>query len=639
MLTKIRAKTGSWIVKILFVLLIAAFGIWGIGDIFRGDRARSPVAQIGNSVDLPFLPDIPIDHVVKYSQREFQGDLKKSLDQFTRSQNLPISAAQFAELGGAAQVIAQAVNRGLLQVYADRLNLGMSLEAAITNIQQDPTFQNELGQFDRRRFESVLAQNNLSESGYVAEMRANMINREIYAAAFGGVNGPETLARASYLYQMEQRTAEVLTIPAASMKDIAAPDDAALVAYHKDHADRYQSPEYRAATVLLLSPADFTGDVTVTDQEIADEYEARKAEFGTPDQREVEQVVVQDQAMADKIEAAIKGGKAFAEAVKELTGGEPVSLGKVTKDKLPAEIADKVFALSVSAVSEPLNSAFGIHIVHVLAVENGTTKSLADVKDELKNSLALVKAAESMDSITKQLEDTLASGATLQEAADKSKLKAEKLVAVDAAGKDANGQDLKLPPDLVKLVFGTDAGNLSAVTPLSDGSYAVAEVSGSTPPALKPLDQVRDQVKADWTAEQQQNAAEAKAKDIATRLKAGGDLAAEAKMLGLEMKVTAPFTREVGSPADGIDPAFAADLFKAKLAELTIGHNAEGPVVARVSGITPADPDAHADDVKQLRQALAQQIRTDLAAQFSQALQQEITVTVHEDVVQSLIKE
>ena len=625
MLNQIRAKTGSWIVKILFVLLILAFGVWGIGDIFRGDHARDPVAEIGGSV--------------KYSQIEFQRDLKKSLDQFVRAQNLPITAAQFAQLGGAAQVIAQAVNRGLLEVYAERLNLGMSLDAAVKSIQQDPTFQNELGQFDRRRFESVLQQNNLSEGAYVADMRANMINRELYAAVFGGINGPEAMAREAYLYQMEQRSAEVLAIPSATMKDIVAPDDATLVAYHKDHADRYQSPEYRAATVLRLAPADFTGEVTVTDQEIADEYEARKAEFGTPDQREVEQVVVQEQAVADKIEAAVKGGKAFADAVKENTGGAPVALGKVTRDKLPAEIADKVFALPASAVSEPLTSAFGIHIVHVLAAENGTTKTLDQVKDELRNSLALVKASESMDSIVKQLDDTLASGATLEEAADKSKVKALKLDAVDAQGKDAKGQDLKLAPDLVKLVFATDAGNLSPVTPLDDGSYAVAQVSGTTPPALKPLDQVRDQVKADWIAEQQLKAAEAKAADIAARLKSGGDLAAEAKVLGLEMKVSSPFTRDAGDPANGVDPALAAELFKLKLAELTVGHGALGPVVARVSGITPAQPDTHADEVKQLRQALAQQIRTDLAAQFSQALQQEIKVTVHEDVVQSLIKE
>jgi hypothetical protein len=36
MLQALRSTVGSWIVKILFVLLILSFGVWGIGDIFRG---------------------------------------------------------------------------------------------------------------------------------------------------------------------------------------------------------------------------------------------------------------------------------------------------------------------------------------------------------------------------------------------------------------------------------------------------------------------------------------------------------------------------------------------------------------------------------------------------------------------------
>jgi len=35
MLQAIRSKAGSRVVKGLFVVLIATFGVWGIGDIFR----------------------------------------------------------------------------------------------------------------------------------------------------------------------------------------------------------------------------------------------------------------------------------------------------------------------------------------------------------------------------------------------------------------------------------------------------------------------------------------------------------------------------------------------------------------------------------------------------------------------------
>ncbi len=82
--------------------------------------------------------------------------------------------------------------------------------------------------------------------------------------------------------------------------------------------------------------------------------------------------MVQDQAKADAIIAAVKGGKSFGDAVKETTGGAPVDLGEVTKDKL-ARRASQSRALPCRAegVSDPIKSAFGLHVVHVKSITPG----------------------------------------------------------------------------------------------------------------------------------------------------------------------------------------------------------------------------------------------------------------------------
>src|SRR5260370_34557446 len=48
MLQGIRSRAGSYIVKILFALLILTFGIWGIGDIFRTGGTDTAVATVGD---------------------------------------------------------------------------------------------------------------------------------------------------------------------------------------------------------------------------------------------------------------------------------------------------------------------------------------------------------------------------------------------------------------------------------------------------------------------------------------------------------------------------------------------------------------------------------------------------------------
>ena len=624
MLSAIRSKTTGWIAKILFGLLIVAFAVWGIGDIFRGDQAQKPVIQVGD---------------VKYSQAEFQRDLKQQLDRFSQQQGFQITAQQFAQFGGVTQIIAQAVNRSTLKVFAEKQGMGVSQATAVAEIQANPQFQDAQKQFDRNRFVAALDQANMSEAGYVQEVQTDLVNRGLYRAMLTGIVVPEKLATEVYLHDQEQRTADVLVIPNASMTGIATPDDATLQKYQKDHADQYKAPEYRAATVIEVSPEDLTGEVSVSDDEINQAYETGKSQFSTADTREVEQVVVQDKAQADKIEAAVKGGTAFKDAVKQVTGGDPIVLGKIGKEKLPAEIADKVFALQKEGVTEPLTSPFGIHVVQVISAEVGSIKPLAEVKDQIKHQIALGKATESLDSLVQQLEDTLAGGASLDEAATKLKLKAKKVEAVDNQGKDPKGADTGLSHAAVALVFNTESGNLSPVAPTASGSYIVAQVSGVTPPADRPFDQVKDRVKADWLADAQAKAATDKAKAIADKVKAGGDLNAEATALNLTVKKSAAFTRDRGDPDNGISAGFAETLFALKLNEAAVGDSKDGPVVAKITAITPPDPKAHPSDVAQTNAQLTEEIRNDLGAEFGEALRQELKPQVNEDIVNNLIQQ
>ncbi len=623
MLSSIRKHARSWVVKALFALLIAAFAIWGIGDVFRGAKAGKPILKIGKNFE--------------YTASDFNREMKLALQRLTQMQGIPVTPEMFAAFGGAQRLVDQAENKGLLQAYGEKLGIDVPQQAAVQAIEADPNFASQTGQFDRARFEYFLRQMSLSEAQYVENIRGQLRANQVLIAMMGAMEAPDPLVNAVYGYTQELRTANVLVIPTASITDAGTPDDAALQKWHTDHADKYKAPEYRAATLIQMAPADFVQDVSVSDEEIQQEYDSRLSEFSTPETRDVEQVVVQDQAIADKILTDIKAGKTFADAVKTETQGDPVSLGQTTKDKLPAEIAEAVFALPADGVSAALKSPFGIHIAHVQSIIPGTTKTLEEVKGELRNSLALGRAADAMESVREQLQDELAGGASLEDAAKKLQLHIQKIEAVDATGKDAAGTDIALSQDAVNLIFSTEAGDPSDITALNDGSYAVAQVTGVTAPAVKPLDQVKDQATQDWVAAKQSELATDKAKAIVEKLKAGGDLNAEATALGLALKVSKPFNRGEGDPENGVDPALAQALFKLKISEVTLGNGMEGPVVARLTGITPAQPDQHQDELKQLSEKVNQSLAGDLQQQFYDALKAEIPVERDDEQWQKLI--
>ena len=618
MLTTIRKGSKSWFVYGLFGILIVAFAAWGIGDIFANRGLSKPVLEVGEFT---------------YSQQEFDRDLRRRLQQF-RQQGLDINAEQFAALGGIDQIISAQTSQMLLRHYADRLDLTIPQAVAVADIQSNPTFRNSLGQFDRNQFLALLSENGLNEAAYVQIRQDEMRMQQLTGPTFGALSMPPVLTDRVYAYLNETRTAEFLVIPDATMTEVKDPDQATLEKFYKDNIAQYQRPEYRAFTALHLKAEDFAKDVKIADDQVTKAYDERKAEFVTPETRAVEQVVLQDQAKADAVVAAVKGGKSFADAVKEATGGTPVDLGDVSKDKLPADLAEQSFALPADGVSDPIKSVFGLHVVHVKSITPGTTKTFDEVKDQLRQELALGQAGDAMVSVINQLDDSLAGGASIEEAAKQLQLTAQKYAAVDSSGKDRDGKDANIVPEILQLAEQTESGQTSLVATLSDGSYAVVQVTGVTPAEAKPLTEVAEQAKQDWLAKARRDAADAKAKEIADKAKSG-DLAAIGKSMNLVLQTSNPFTRDKGDGA--IDPSLAQKLFAVKQGEAATGRTADGAIVARVSAITPVKPEESKDKVAELSKSLASTMRKDLYAEFLFAVGQEVKVERNEDVIQKLI--
>ncbi len=624
MLTAIRSKTGSWVVKLLFVLLIAAFAVWGIGDVFRRlDRKSDPILVVGD---------------YRYEIADFERELRASLQRLSQAQGIQVTAAQFAAAGGAKTIVDRAERTGLMLAFGNRLGLRLPQTAIANFIAADPAFAGSDGKFDRARFEYALRQTGQSEAAYVAAREVDLRGELILRSLMAGVASPDFLSRNIYAYVAEERSAASLLIPLSAMTDIGEPLPSDLDQYLADHQADFMAPEYRNLAILQMAPADFVAGIAIDEAAIAEAYEQRKGEFSQPETRDLEQVVIQDEALVEKIAAAEAAGKDFAAAVEAATGGPAVQLGIVTRDRLPAEIADAVFALPAGAVSAPLKSPFGLHIVHVKAATEASVKPLDEVKDQIRNDLALGQAIDVMEATRAQLEDELAGGANLADAAAKLGLKLREIPAVDSLGRDSQKQDLGLPGDLLALAFAAETGTPGNVEALADGSYAVILVNSVTPEAPLTVDQARDDVIAAWKDARRAEAASAKAASIAETLKKGGDLAAEAKALGLEIKISKPFSRRSGDADADIDPVLAESLFALKPGEVAIGESATGPIVAQLSGIAPVEPAAHPEELAKMADRVRQSLGSDLGQQFYAALAALDPPERRDDLWQALIE-
>jgi peptidyl-prolyl cis-trans isomerase D len=395
--------------------------------------------------------------------------------------------------------------------------------------------------------------------------------------------------------------------------------------------------------VALLRPADLVDEVAIEDAAVRAEYEARIGEFRSPERREVSQILAPDEETAKAAAELVATGKSFAETAQTLAekGVSSQSLGAMTRDQLPPELADAVFALATGEVGAPVRSPFGWHLFRVDAIEPEMTRPFEAVKDELQRQLALQEAADRLPDVANVLEDAIAGGDTLEQAATQAGAEVRRLTAIDSLGRDRDGASLLsdgLTAGLVGEIFLAAQGELSSLGETADGGYYMFRVDGIEPARTKPLEEVREALTEAWKAEQRSQAAVAKAKELLGRAQAGeSPEALQAATPGSELRAIGPLRRGNAAPAQGLDPAAVALVFRTEPGTVgsEVARLADGIAVLAVDAIDRPEPP---DDLPDLRARLTNELRGDLLAQYEAALRLRYPPLVNERVLGALIQ-
>ena len=625
MLNVLRKQAGSWVVKVLLMLLVVSFAVWGIGDVFFGGGQNPTVAKVGDT---------------EISTGELSEAFNRSLSNLQRRLGTTIDREQAIQLGLMQQALQDLITRRLVALQARDMGITVADDTLRRLITEDPAFQSA-GQFDRSRFDQLLTVNGLSEQGYLASLRQDLVRTTLTGSIAGAVEAPEALVDAIYRYRHEQRRGRHLPIRSSAITDLPEPGEGDLTAYLEAQEERFTTPEYRKLTFVTLTAEDLIDEVAVAEGEIEAEYQARMERYRTPERRTVSQLLAPDRETVDKAAEQVAMGASLAEVADAL--GEGVNaddLGVITEGDLPPETAEVIFALGEGEVSQPVESPFGWHLFRVSAIEPEVVVPLAEVHDELAEELALAEARDRLPALATQLDDELAAGTPLDEAAAAVGLTAKTLAAVDPQGRDTSGApiaDLPPWPEFLETAFATADGEVSLLEETDAGSYFVVGVDSVTAPRVKPVEEVRDAVAAAWTTERRQELARQRAEELVGR---SGEVASFDQLAqGLSVADIAPVKRDDRGTAQGLSPAIVQALFATEPG--TIGKQvvptATGFAIVATDEVIEADPSADPQGVEQLRGQLEAETRNDLLAQFEAALRRDYPVEIDPATINRLI--
>ena len=607
-----RVFIGSWLGRILAVLILLSFGAWGIGDfassIFGG--GAGVVARVGGH---------------EIGMAEFQRADERGLAAAAEHQGLsdPTALPLPERRQIAVQALQQLVFQSVIADAAHRTGIVVPDQVVRDQVFAEKAFQGPDGSFSRTVFDQRIAGAGLTEDQLLALFRAQAAATALIEPIRIGVVAPPELVRRAYAFAAEQRVLDMITLPFSQIPAPPAPDEATLHRYYDNNADRFTAPEYRRIKLVLLSPATIGHDLPVTEADERKAYGELIARYQVPEKRSVQVLITPGQAEAVQLAGLWRGGVAWSQLQATAKDAIPVSLDDATAAGIPSpDLARLVFAAMPGMVSGPSKTEAGWAVVRVSKVTPADDRSFAQVQGELHDMIGAQRAAALLPARVQKLQDAIAGGGLESIPSDLGAAAAEGTL--DAQGLTQSGAPAPLPGSdavrkaILAQAFAARKGDAPTLMQGPESSWFALVVEQVTPAAPLAFVQAADRVRADWQRDAVRHADEQQAATLYNAAQTAHGLAAVAG--------TRPgFQRDVAVRRDQTTGAAPANLvqlaFSLAPGTSTMVEGPDGFTVATVTGVRHPDPAANPLEYARARQSLDAATADDVENGYVERLQ------------------
>ncbi|MDJ1008760.1 MAG: SurA N-terminal domain-containing protein [Paracoccaceae bacterium] len=599
------SQTFVWIILGLLIVGLAGFGATS----FTG--GGSAVARVGEA-------EVTIDDYA----RALQTELRQIQAQAGRA--VPLSEAR--TFGVDQIVLGRLVGSAALDDQAQAAGVSVGDERIAEEVRSTPAFLGIDGAFDPESYRFALQQNGLSVRDYEASLRADLSRQILQAGIVGGVAAPEPYVDTLLGFLREERDVTWAPLSEADLAEpVPDPTMSELAAFHTENAGAFTVPETKVLTVAALTPDMLIDGIEIDETMLREVYDERLSEYETPERRLVERLVFADTAAAEAARAGIEAGETTFEALVEERGLTliDVDLGDVSARDL-GEAAEAVFALDGPGVAGPAPSSLGPALFRVNAILPATSVTFDEARGELFEEIAAERARRAILDEIQPVDDLLAGGATLEELVAETQMALQTLDWRPGEAEGPGGYEA-----IRQAAAAAREGDFPEVIELEDGGIAAIRLDETRPPALRPLDEIEDEVAAAWRAQELGFRLAARGAEIAGEIEAGRDMAA----FDLALRWDRGLTRN--GFVEGAPAGFLPTLFEMAPGEVRVIEGPGAAVIARLEEVrAPSGEDA---DTLAIRALLAGQVQQGLAEDLLLGFMNAARDSVRVDIDQAAI--
>ncbi len=555
MLSYLRENTGNWIIKIFLGIIVIVFVFLGVGSL--GSKKGNSIATVN---------DEPI------TLKEYQQTYKSIVDQYRAQFGRELDENTLKALNIKQQALDSVINQKMILSEADKLKIKVSAKELQDSLISFKAFHKD-GVFDMNQYKNVLKRESLSPESFEQLQRISMREEKLRSIIQSAINVSDIEARNWYQFLNTKMAVEYIGFDPKKYKDIH-PDDEQIKQYYSEHMDQYKSEPRAKALYLNFVYSDYKDLVSITETHVKDYYEQHQKEFQIPetveaghilikiDENAEENVVKETEKRALDIYDMAKKGESFETLAKKYSEDSSKAnggyLGRFEKQQMVKPFADQAFSMKAGEISKPVRTMFGWHIIKLISKVDASTLTLTQVSEKIKKNLehqemqnsAYLKAGEAFDAVV--------DGDDFEQVA---RVAGKKIIETGEFNISGKGLDMLDNKDFAKTAFDLTAGNISDVKQIGESYYLIKLVK-KIEPVVQELDQVKETVIKDLTANLQKLKAKEDAQFYLGKAKDANTLPQLAKDNNLEIKATPLFSRngkieDIGNSSEFIQAGFS----------------------------------------------------------------------------------
>ncbi len=292
---------------------------------------------------------------------------------------------------------------------------------------------------------------------------------------------------------------------------------------------------------------------------------------------------IKKQILLNNIIADIKYPKSYEAYLKKAAG--------IKKTFEYIEINSEAIAVDRKISEDELDQYYTDFSAEFMASETRDVKYVfINTKDDYEENVELLE----------EIEDTIGSGATIDEVATKYGSKVEFATKIDEYGnaKSASKAFLQSSSDIIDAVFSYNEGEISSVVETEKDGFVIVEVAKIYPTYQKDISEVKSQIIKLWQADEKLAIAQEIINDVTNDVEAGETLSDIAKRFSLSLKTTTPIFKD--DSFAGLSMEQMQSLFSLKSGEQKSYDTKNGKVIAKLKSVikTTSENKAELENLK-----------------------------------------